>query len=241
MRNISRWKRSVLVSCLLIVFLSTQAVPYALSDEAGFVSPAQVDLLELLAPPPSDSSPRTLAEIEELVRIQKTSTPAEKALATADGNLSVFQFASGILGPGFSAEKLPLTAKFFQHLTDGAGPIIGSVKDYWKRPRPFLTSHEVKSCFDETKGYSYPSGHSTFAYLCAIVLADIVPEKRAEIFARAAQYARARMICGVHYPSDVDAGRIAGTVIAAFALRNAAFKSEFEPVRKEIRNVLDLK
>ncbi len=240
MKSVWSCKRSILIIYLLVLFLSTHEVSYALTEEAGFVSPAQVDLVELLAPPPAESSTTTLAEIAELVRIQKTRTPAEEAQAMADKNLTVFQLASGVLGPGFKVENLPLTAKFFERLTDGAIPIIGPVKDHWKRQRPFLTSHEVKSCFDKMTGYSYPSGHSTFAYLCAIVLADIVPEKRTEIFDRAAMYARARMICGVHYPSDVDAGRIAGTVIAAFALRNAEFEREFKPVKEEIRKVLQL-
>ena len=41
----------------------------------------------------------------------------------------------------------------------------------------------------------------------ALLLADMVPERRAELEARAAEFARQRMVCGVHFASDLAAGR----------------------------------
>ncbi len=234
-------KGRVLFVWVLLLFLSTQAVPNAVWGEGRFVTREQVDLSELLAPPPADASPQTRGEIAELVRIQKECTPEEKARAVADNRVSIFQFASEILGPGFTPANLPLTAKFFEHLAEDASPIVGAAKNYWNRPRPFLLSSEVKSCFGTFTSGAYPSGHTTFAYLCAVVLAGAVPEKRAEIFERAARYGRSRMVCGVHYRSDIEAGRIAGTVIAAFAMQSPQFLKEFEEVKKEIRKTLNAK
>jgi acid phosphatase (class A) len=68
----------------------------------------------------------------------------------------------------------------------------------------------------------------------------MVPEKTVQIFERVSQYARNRMVCGVHYRSDIEGGRIAGTVIAAFAMQNPEFKKEFDMVRKEIRKTFGL-
>ena len=41
----------------------------------------------------------------------------------------------------------------------------------------------------------------------AYLLADMVPERRHALMARAQEFARQRMVCGVHFPSDLEAGR----------------------------------
>lgn len=229
-------KGSILWIAIILVFFSTQAI----SGGGNFVSREQVDLVKLLAPPPSDNSSQTQAEILELIQIQKTRTPQEKASAVSDNKLSIFQFASDILGPKFNWENLPLTEKFFKRLSKDAISIFNVAKEDWHRTRPIVVSSEVKSCFDQAASGAYPSGHSTLGYLSAIVLAYMVPEKKVEIFERAAQYARNRMVCGVHYRSDIEAGRIGGTVIAAFAMQNPQFQKEFGEVKKEIRKTLGL-
>jgi acid phosphatase (class A) len=134
-----------------------------------------------------------------------------------------------------------LTAKLFKRLTDDLIPIVQAEKTVWNRPRPYLLSPEIKSCFGDLGDGSYPSGHTMFAYACAVVLSNMIPERKTEIFERAAQYGKSRMICGVHYPSDVEAGRVAGTVLAAFALQNPEFRKEFNEAKKEVRGVLGLK
>jgi acid phosphatase (class A) len=229
-------KRSILFLTIMFVFFSTQAF----SRGGNFVSREQVNLSMLLAPPPSDDSAKTRAEIAELIEIQKMRTPQEKASAIADADLSVFQLGSDVFGPKFKAENLPLTAKFFDRLSEDGMSIFGSAKSHWHRTRPFNVSSEVKACFDDATSGSYPSGHSTLGHLQAVILANMVPEKTVQIFERVSQYARNRMVCGVHYRSDIEGGRIAGTVIAAFAMQNPEFKKEFDMVRKEIRKTFGL-
>jgi acid phosphatase (class A) len=87
---------------------------------------------------------------------------------------------------------------------------------------------------------SYPSGHATFAYVDAIILADMLPEKAAAIFARADAYAHNRVIEGVHYPSDLEAGRISGSVIDNVFLHNERFIADYEKARVEVRHALGL-
>jgi acid phosphatase (class A) len=87
---------------------------------------------------------------------------------------------------------------------------------------------------------SYPSGHSAFGTSCAILLAEMVPEQRAALFARARQYGEARLIVGAHYPTDVESGRIVAAVAAAAMQQNAAFRHDFEAARIELRAALGL-
>jgi acid phosphatase (class A) len=47
--------------------------------------------------------------------------------------------------------------------------------------------------------YGYPSGHALTGYLEALTQIQMAPEKRDDILARADDYGRSRVVCGVHY------------------------------------------
>jgi len=87
---------------------------------------------------------------------------------------------------------------------------------------------------------SYPSGHAVWAYTAALVLADMVPERREQIFARAREYAHNRNTGGVHYPSDIQAGQLAATAIAAVLFTCAPFEHEEAAATAELRHALGL-
>jgi acid phosphatase (class A) len=63
----------------------------------------------------------------------------------------------------------------------------------------------------------------------------MVPEKATELYARGYQYGANRVIAGVHFPTDLEAGRMAATVIAAGLMQNPQFQSEFETAKAELR------
>ncbi|WP_184223459.1 phosphatase PAP2 family protein [Granulicella aggregans] len=54
---------------------------------------------------------------------------------------------------------------------------------------------------------SYPSGHTFAGFISAYILIRMVPELKTEILAQADDYAHNRLVCGVHYPSDLDVSR----------------------------------
>jgi acid phosphatase (class A) len=58
--------------------------------------------------------------------------------------------------------------------------------------------------------------------------------------ARAAEYAHNRVVGGIHYPSDVEMGRIAGSVIAAIIMQRDDFKAEFAEAKAKLRNGLGM-
>jgi len=58
---------------------------------------------------------------------------------------------------------------------------------------------------------SYPSGHSTYGFTGAILLAVLVPERYPQMIARGAEYANDRIILGAHYTMDVLSGRTLAT------------------------------
>ncbi len=222
--------------CLILL----AAVP-ALAQEAKprFLPPDAFDLSAVLAPPPANDSATTKAELAEIRRVQATATEAQKAQAVADLKETIFLF-SGLLGPDFTAEKLPVATLFFQNVGKAEGEFVNPVKRLYNRPRPPIADSVIVPCEKLTGSASYPSGHATFAYLQAAVLSEMIPEKRAAIFARAAEFAQNRIVCGMHYASDLDAGRISGAVIATALLADPTFRAEFAPAKAEVRKVLGL-
>ena len=80
---------------------------------------------------------------------------------------------------------------------------------------------------------SYPSGHAYGAYLRAAVLAEIFPEKRAEIFDRARYVAWGRVIGGVHFPTDLEGGRRLAEAGFAELKKSATFRAALEKCRAE--------
>jgi acid phosphatase (class A) len=210
-----------------------------LAGQERYAGLDQLDLSQLLAPPPAADSARQKKEIAELLALQAKRTPAQAAFAKADEERSLIRF--GIMfGPGFTADKLPNAVAFFEKVNKQGDELTQAVKKLWGRPRPFVTNPAITPCVTKPSSASYPSGHTVFATVTGVLLANMVPEKRAEIFERAHQFGLNRMIGGVHYPSDVAAGRVAGTVIAAFLMQDAEFKAEFDRAKAEIRGVLGL-
>ena len=78
--------------------------------------------------------------------------------------------------------------------------------DYLNRPSSnFVYNHGP--VMDLTNSPSYPSGHTTYGYTGAVLLAVLVPERYAEMIARGAEYGNDRVIMGSHYVMDVLGGR----------------------------------
>jgi acid phosphatase (class A) len=211
------------------------------ADTAHCVDPATLDLARILPPPPPEGSAEERAELNELLHIQATRTPAEADRAREDARISIFRFADALGDPsGFTPANLPLTVELFRDLTVDEHAVLAAAKKEFGRPRPFTVEPRLNPVIVRPHSASYPSGHSTWAYATALVLADMVPERRAQILARANEFAHNRSVAGVHYPSDVEAGKLAGTTLAAMLFDCAPFEKEEAAARVELRKALDL-
>ncbi len=71
--------------------------------------------------------------------------------------------------------------------------------------------------FESGAAISFPSGEATTAFALAAVLACIYPRWSLVFFAAAGLTGLARLVQGSHYVSDVAAGALAGSVLAAYA------------------------
>jgi len=226
-------KRLALLSLMLLI-----GQP-ALADGSS-PNRAAIELSNLLPPPPAAGSTAARQDLQAVLAVQRSRTADEQSAAKADMERSVFRFADA-LGLSMQAASLPKTAAFFGRVADLDKAEVKDAKLYWRRARPPVTSDQVHPLSQEKPDdWSYPSGHATFGYTTAILLANMVPEKRADIFARADVYARHRVVMGVHFPSDVEAGRLAGTVIGTQLLQQADWQADYQAARAELRAALQL-
>lgn len=212
----------------------------ALADDDGGTCTAKVELSNLLPPPPAAGSAAAQHDLQVVLATQQSRTDADMAAAKADTERSVFRFAD-VLGAGVQAKALPKTAAFFARTTAFDKEAVKEAKNFWQRPRPAAVSKGVHPLAKEKDNdWSYPSGHATFGYTTAVLLAKMLPEKRAAIFARADVYAEHRIVMGAHFPSDIEAGHLAGTVIAAEVMQDPGWKQDYEAARLELRHALGL-
>ena len=93
---------------------------------------------------------------------------------------------------------------------------VARLKKHFKRKRPedvaadFGIEWQSDSVDMNTinNSYSYPSGHATQAYYIAHNLCDMYPEVKDQLMSIAEAVAQSRIDRGVHFPSDLDAGRM---------------------------------
>ena len=94
----------------------------------------------------------------------------------------------------------------------------------YDRPRPFEyfkdRGEDIKTA--EAGSPSYPSGHTAFAYLISNYLSELFPEKAMQLQTIAEMIAQSRIENGVHFPSDISAGRFLGEQAANFLLKESS-------------------
>ncbi len=240
--------------------------PAAALSDSPYITRDKFDVVQELAPPPAPGSPEERRDLATIVEMQQTSSPERIRLAERDATAGLDAFA-GVLGldPG----RLPDVAAFFRKVGRDSQYATTIGKDCWERPRPFVLDSRIhppgmmqqqvasrpgeentaphgagSPCppLMQTPAYtfSYPSGHSTRGALTAILLAQMIPEKRNELFTRGWDFGESRVIGGVHYPSDVAAGRIDATAMAAIMLLNPDFRADLAAAKLELRKALGL-
>ena len=218
----------------LFLLILVIAMPAAAKDPI-FVRPEQINAMAILPAPPDNESAATKAELAELHRIQDRRSEADvkKALADADEE-DIFIFKT-VLGDQFTPANFPALAILSAHVANDEGPNANVAKVGFNRARPYDVDTTIHSVCKTAKSNSYPSGHGTIGYLEGLTLSLLVPEKRDLILARAEDYGRSRLICGVHYGSDLEASKRLAYAMFGAMQSNPQFQAELGAAREELR------
>jgi acid phosphatase (class A) len=197
-------------------------------------------LVSLLQPPPCETCEETKAELDELAALEHSRTLEQAEHAARDAERSLPRFLEGT-GIAFDAEALKACEDFFAKRRKVETAALNAAKSAFCRPRPFATPGNTLHPLDKpSDGYSYPSGHSTYGATAGLLLAQMMPEKAAAIYARIADYAHSRMVAGVHFRSDVEAGKLFGAAIANALPAAPGFQAEFDEAKACVRKAAGL-
>ncbi|WP_431484399.1 acid phosphatase [Pseudomonas solani] len=197
--------------------------------------------LALLPPPPAAGTPAFLLDQTLAAKSQALRGSARWELAIRDADLK-FPAAAGTfscaLGAPISEQQTPALYRLLRRTLADAGLATYSAKTRYSRTRPFVLNQQP-SCTPEdepklAKDGSYPSGHSAIGWAWALVLSELAPEHADAIWARGRAYSESRMVCNVHWYSDIREGREVGSTAVARLHSDPTFQADFAMARKEL-------
>ncbi len=208
---------------------------------AFYFSPDDIDLSEIIPLPPKTYSEAELRELNEMENVQASRGPGTCAKAQADERIDSQYFADalGLVGTR-KISSLPKLRNLLIRIHFLEATIVGRAKKGYRRLRPYQVDSNLRPCISMPTDASYPSGHAAWAYMTANVLSDMVPERRDSLLQDAGSFSRSRVVGGVHYPSDVEAGKSVGEAIARKLKSSLSFRLEAQAARQELREALQL-
>lgn len=235
---------------LLTFALLTGAAGVALGETvvttrlpSGYLGPAKMpDSLALVAPPPAEGSKALKRDRKAEARALALHGTPRWALATADADLftpratSAMSCAAGFaIGPQTTPQLDALLRKAMPDL----GLVSAKAKAKYDRARPFETNGKPICTPEADKTLrgngSYPSGHATIGYGWALIVAEVVPNRRSQLLARGRAFADSRRVCNVHYKSDVEAGMALAAPVLETLLADPEFQSDLAAARAEVK------
>ncbi len=211
--------------------------PY-LSDEMA------PDPLKILSPPPALHSPLDNADHAAFTSTRGLKGSARWNLAANDvseGAAAVLENFACVLGIRIDQGKVPTTLNLLERARLDLARATRIPKVHYRRLRPFV-GNEAPICVQRTQvltdSFSYPSGHATQGWAYALIMAALVPGKATAILARGHSYGESRIVCGVHWLSDVVAGRTNGASVFAALLGDPTFRGDLDKARAEMSAAL---
>jgi acid phosphatase (class A) len=229
-------------------FLLLAAPAVAQAPEHGFLA-RQLDVKVWLPPAPA---PGSLAEAEDetvYLHTRPLLDAPRGAEAAADNvylpDAVAPRFAEA-LGASLNRKDTPLALALIGRVVKDAEALVAPVKQPAPpkgagRVRPFvafggktcpLTPDDFKFHLAETG--SYPSTHAALGWIWASVLTALAPDRADRLIARGIAFGDSRVVCGFHFRSDVEAGRLAAAALMAREAADPGFQAALAAAKREL-------
>jgi len=206
---------------------------------AGYLQADQLpDSLALVPPPPKPGSAAFAADQDAYRATRALRDSPRWTLAAKDAELRFPKAAEVFactLGIPITEAATPHLNMLLRRIRMDASRANDKAKDHYKRQRPHQATGEA-SCTPEERHHSdsYPSGHASIGWAWALALAEIVPDRADAILARGRDFGTSRIVCGVHWKSDVEAGRLVGAATLSRLHADPVFSAQLALARGEI-------
>lgn len=179
------------------------------------------------APPPSTNSQQMRDELAEVKRAVENLTSAQLAIAQKwnDGagtysppghwNDVALEYVRDAAMSEVRAARAFALLNMAMH---DAAVGCWEAKFHYFNPRPSQLDPSIKTKIGLPNFPSYTSGHSTFSAAAASVLTYLFPSGATSFAAMRDEAGISRLYGGIHYPSDIQAGKAHGATIAGYTL-----------------------
>ena len=97
-------------------------------------------------------------------------------------------------------------------------PVYFVLKNGLRRNRPQAALQNFRSIITPSDKFSFPSGHTSAAFMMATLLGYYLPPLMILLYCWATLVAFSRVVLGVHFPTDTLVGAILGISTALFSL-----------------------
>lgn len=221
----------------------TTAVEASVTTKAvGYLQPDAVPASLALVPAPPAAGSAGFALDEQVSREARALRGSPRfAQAHTDAELGfpagANQFSCAI-DMDVDAVKTPALYRLLERSRIDASAATRTAKKHYQRARPFMVNGEPTCTPDDEEGLrgngSYPSGHTSIGWAWALILSEIAPDRADAIQLRGRNYGESRLVCNVHWQSDILEGRFMGAAAVARLHDNAAFNKDLLAARKEI-------
>lgn len=199
----------------------------------------------LLAPPPPAEGSAAFARDEEVSRESFTLRGTERwdqAIKDADLHFPAAADAfADALGFRITETDTPHLYMLLRRTLTDAGLSTYTAKNHYVRKRPFMVNGQPMGTPDDEEALrndgSYPSGHTAIGWAWALILCEIVPERTDAILARGREFGQSRVVCNVHWQSDVDEGRIMGASTVARLHADEGFLADLNGAKAEVQRI----
>ena len=211
----------------------------------GYLSPEQRSAIAAsVQPPPVAGTQAAKAETELFQYLQGLSATRRWQVAL-DDDATVYPRFIDQIGFRLDRETTPALVALLNRVAEDTLAIAAEAKARHPRLRPYQAAGLGRVCGfarapapdAAAKGTGYPSGHAAVAWGTALVLVEVVPQGAQAIIGRAVAFGQSRVVCGLHYPADIEAGQFIGSEVLAKAFEAPDFRRDLACARREIEAI----
>lgn len=208
----------------------------------GYLSTEQrAAIASSVQPPPVAGTQAAKAETELFQYLQGLSATKRWQVAL-DDDATVYPRFTDQIGFRLDRETTPALVALLNRVAEDTMAIAAEAKALNPRLRPYQVAQLGRVCGfarppapdAAAKGTGYPSGHAAVAWGTALVLVEVVPGGAQAIIGRAVSFGQSRVVCGLHYPADIEAGQFIGSEVLAKAFEAPDFRRDLACARREV-------
>ncbi|WP_343527840.1 phosphatase PAP2 family protein [Sphingomonas sp.] len=223
----------------LLLALGTGGSAAPREGRTGYLTPGEFDVTQVIEPAPRKGDPRYDTDRKIFRATRKLADTPRWQMATSDVDTSppaLMRDFSCAVGVALTPEDAPLTLRLVSRAGADTAAQTNIAKNVYRRARPF---HQDKGRVCQpvaqlADSFDYPSGHTTWGWTWALILAELAPDRAGPILRRGRAYGDSRFVCGAHNESAVEGGMLSASATMALVRTKSAFQEDLAAARAEI-------